>query len=68
MKKKKSKKDSKKSSKKDSKKKSKNNSKKKLKNKSESIQNKNIDIIKLLGSDVNKKKEKLKLLEDIYLI
>lgn len=66
--KKKSKKYSKKDSKKDSKKKSKNNSKKKLKNKSESIQNKNIDIIKLLGSDVNKKKEKLKLLEDIYLI
>ena len=66
------KKSSKKSSKKNSKKNSKNDkstkkhSKKSSKQK-ESVVSKNIDIIKLLGSDVNKKKDTLKMLEDIYL-
>jgi hypothetical protein len=67
----------KKSSKKSSKKNSKNPSKKSSKNdkpklingkKSEINLNKTIDIIKLLGSDVNTKKDKLKILEDNFLL
>jgi hypothetical protein len=68
---------SKKSSKNTSKKSSKNTSKKLSKNKninsrsnkrSEINLNKSIDIIKLLGTDVNTKKDKLKILEDTFLM
>jgi len=61
------KKSSKKSSKKGSKKSSKKSSRNKTSKSEKSTQNnKSIDIIKLLGSENNKTKDKLKLLEDLY--
>ena len=61
------KKSSKKSSKKGSKKGSKKSSRNKTLKSDKSMQNnKSIDIIKLLGSENNKTKDKLKLLEDLY--
>ena len=62
-----SKKSSKNSSKNCNKKSSKNDKQKHNNKKSEINLNKTIDIIKLLGSDVNSKKDKLKMLEDNFL-